>query len=304
MDRKIRAFLAIVEEGTLTAAAERVALAQPSLTKLLKRLEAELGAPLFERLPRGVVLTPFGERFHERARRIEAEYRFAVEELRALKNGHLPVLNIGAGPLYHMLHIPIVCEALTREFPRTRLNVVAAINRVTMPMLARGELDVVCGELSPEEQIYGVDSIPLMEAEQGIIMRRGHRLADAPMDADHLAGETWVLFQHDDRVLRALERFMGAGRHAFTVAVTTSSHATGLRIVSGSDYLMLGPAQLAPVIEEAGLLVRRPITPIRRFETGVSLRHSARSIPIVARLVELVAASTARQTEHLGVPMP
>ena len=106
MDRKIRAFLAIVDEGTITGAANRIGLAQPSLTKFLQRLETELGARLFERKTRGIELTTFGEKFLVRARRIEAEYRFAFEEIAAMKHGGLPVLRIGAGPLYHMLHVP------------------------------------------------------------------------------------------------------------------------------------------------------------------------------------------------------
>jgi DNA-binding transcriptional LysR family regulator len=294
MDRKIRAFLAIVEEGTLTAAAERVALAQPSLTKLLKRLEAELGAELFKRLPRGVVLTPFGERFYDRARRIEAEYRFAYEEIRAAKRGHIPVLNVGAGPLYHMLHVPNVFEVLVREFPRTTLNVVADINRATMPMLAKGDLDAVCGELSPEHEIYGVEEIELMDADMGIVMHPSHRLASEPLTPDTLRGQTWVLFQHDERAMQRLSRFMGNDPLSFSVAVTTSSFATGLRIVSGSDFLMLAPAQLAPVIEDAGLIVHTPDQPIWRLKTGIVIRSSIRSIPIVNRLIELLRESTSQ----------
>jgi DNA-binding transcriptional LysR family regulator len=296
MDRKIRAFLAIAEEGTLTAAADRVALAQPSLTKLLKRLEAELGAELFERLPRGVVLTPLGRRFHERAKRIEAEYRFAFEEIRAAKHGHIPVLKLGAGPLYHMLHVPNVFEVLVREFPQTTLNVVADINRATIPMLARGELDAVCGELSPDHEIYGVDEIELMDAEMGIVMRPSHGLASGPLTPDTLRRQTWVLFQHDERAMQRLSRFMGHDQTSFTIAVTTSSFSTGLRIVSGSDYLMLAPAQLAPVIEDAGLIVRTPAEPIWKLKTGIAIRNSIRSIPIIQRLIELLKVSTARST--------
>jgi len=83
---------------------------------------------------------------------------------------------------------------------------------------------------------------------------------------------------------------------SFTIAVTTTSFATGLRIVSGGDYLMLAPAQLAPVIEDAGLIVRTPEQPIWKLKTGIAIRNSIRSIPIVNRLIELLRESTSRST--------
>ena len=61
MDRSLRAFIAIAEERNLTKAAEKVGLAQPSLTKKLRLIEVEYGGKLFERLPRGMELTPLGE---------------------------------------------------------------------------------------------------------------------------------------------------------------------------------------------------------------------------------------------------
>jgi DNA-binding transcriptional LysR family regulator len=226
VDRKIRAFLAIVEEGTLTGAAGRIGLAQPSLTKFLKRLELELGAKLFERRTRGMELTAFGESFLGHARRIEAEYKFAVEEISAMRRGGLPVLRIGAGPLYHMLHLPMALQVLVREFPGTRLDVIADINRTVMPMLQRGEIDIVCGEIEPEVDGYGMEKVELLPAEIGIVMRPSHPLAGQALSGSALAGWTWVVFQQDDRALARLSKFMGGDRLGFRVAVSTSSFAT------------------------------------------------------------------------------
>lgn len=293
MDRKIRAFLAIVEEGTLTAAAGRIGLAQPSLTKFLQRLERELGAKLFERRMRGMELSSFGKAFLVHARRIEAEYKFATEEIAAMKHGGVPLLRIGAGPLYHMLHLPNALTGLVREFPGTRIDVFADNNLVTIPKLQRGEIDVVCGEIETEQPLYGMESVELLTADMGIVMRPDHPRAAQPMVPEALADRTFVLFQHDDRALTALARYLGARGFNHRVALSTSSFATGLRLVRATDYLMLAPAQLRPAIEEAGLIVRTPEEPIRRFMTGVTMRASSRSTPIVARLVELLKDSVA-----------
>ena len=56
----LRQFLAVVTEGTLTGAAEKVAVTQPALSKSIRKLERELGVPLFERLPRGIAIRAAG----------------------------------------------------------------------------------------------------------------------------------------------------------------------------------------------------------------------------------------------------
>lgn len=292
MDKKIAAFLAIVEEGTLTAAASRIGFAQPSLTKFLQRLEKELGTRLFDRKMRGMELTSFGETFLLHARRIEAEYKFAVEELAAMRQGGLPVLRIGAGPLYHMLHVPNALSSLVRQFPGTRIEVYADVNKVTVPMLQRGQLDIVCGEIEPGQASYGMETLLLLEADLGIVMRADHALAQGSLTQSVVAAYPFIVFQHDEPAQAQLARVLGGERLPYRVAVSTSSFATGLRLVADTDYLMIAPLQLRSVIEEAGLLVRAPGFNIRRFMTGVTVRTSSRSIPIVARLIELLQQST------------
>jgi DNA-binding transcriptional LysR family regulator len=303
MDRKIVAFLAIVEEGTLTAAAQRVGLAQPSLTKFLQRLETELGTRLFVRRTRGMELTSSGESFLRHARRIEAEYRFAVEEIAANRHGGLPVLRIGAGPLYHMLHIPRVLRHLVAEFPGTRIDVLAAINTIVFPMLQRGEMDVLCGEIDPELPTYGLDVRPLLTAEQAIVMRKGHPLQDTPMTPETLAGSSFVVFQQDERVLNRLDAYMAGGAHRYRIAVTTSSFATGLRLVAETDHLMIAPAPLQPVIGEAGLLLRRPESSLWSMTTGIVTRASSTSVPIISRFVALVTESTRQFPQAMAAPV-
>ncbi|WP_293862812.1 LysR family transcriptional regulator [uncultured Alsobacter sp.] len=300
MDRKIMAFLAIVEEGTLTAAANRVGLAQPSLTKFLQRLEAELGTRLFVRRTRGMELTSAGESFLRHARRIEAEYRFAVEEIAATKNGGLPVLRIGAGPLYHMLHIPRVLRTLMEEFPGTRIDVVAGINPIVFPMLQRGEVDVVCGEIDAELPSYGLELHPLVVVEHAMIMRPGHPLRDTLITPETLAGSSFVLFQHDERFMKHLDAYMAGGAHRYRVAVSTSSFATGLRLVAETDHLMIAPAPLEPVITEAGLIIRHPARTFWKMTTGLVTRGSSSSVPIIRTFVDLVRTSVRQFPEAMG----
>jgi len=80
---QIRYFVAVAEEGNVGRAAVRLRVAQPALSRQIRSLEDELGARLFERTPRGMVLAPPGEVFLGRARRILGEIDDAASAVRA-----------------------------------------------------------------------------------------------------------------------------------------------------------------------------------------------------------------------------
>jgi LysR family transcriptional regulator of abg operon len=82
---QIRDVVAIAESGSLRAAAQHLGLAQPALTRSIRELEHELGAALFERRARGMVLTAAGDVFLQRARAVQAELQRSRDEIDQLK---------------------------------------------------------------------------------------------------------------------------------------------------------------------------------------------------------------------------
>src|SRR5258708_40272499 len=108
--RQLRAFLAIAELGTFTAGALRVHVTQAAISMQIRQLENELGAKLFIRAPRRVMLTEAGEQLLQRARQILRDHDAAVDEIAELAGatpGRLRVRQTRgmgtAGIFYHIL---------------------------------------------------------------------------------------------------------------------------------------------------------------------------------------------------------
>src|SRR5256885_14143891 len=95
--RQLKAFLAIAEARTFTAAAHRIHYTQAALSMQIKQLEKEVGIPLFLRMPRRVVLTEAGERLIERAHLILREHDAALAELAELAGAEHGRLRVGSG---------------------------------------------------------------------------------------------------------------------------------------------------------------------------------------------------------------
>ena len=93
--RHLKYFISIVEEGTISQAAKRLNIAQPPLSQQLKQLEDELGATLFERHTRKMIITEEGILFYKRAKEILELLTGTVEEVRELSDGTKGILSIG-----------------------------------------------------------------------------------------------------------------------------------------------------------------------------------------------------------------
>lgn len=139
---QLRYFVACAETGSMTGAAKRSHVSQPSLSQQVKKLEQELGVPLFDRLGKGVALTDAGRALLPRARRILRELDDTHENLRVQVESGAGVLSIGAIPTIAPFLLPPVLARLRREFPKCVLRVKEDLTARLVDAVAQGELDV------------------------------------------------------------------------------------------------------------------------------------------------------------------
>jgi LysR family hca operon transcriptional activator len=137
--RHLRYFVAVAEEGSLSEAARtRLHTAQPSLSRQLRELEDEVGVQLFERRPRGMVLTQAGMRFLEHSREILARIDEAVNDTRAVRT----VLRVGSLPGLEPEVLPRVTRLAQAHVPDVEVRIVSAPSPGLVEQLRAGELDM------------------------------------------------------------------------------------------------------------------------------------------------------------------
>src|SRR3974390_2988629 len=145
--RQLRNFLAVMDLGSLSAAAEQVHLSLPALSRSLRALEDLLRVPLFDREGRGLVPTPSARAYAERARRMVFDEKEAARELALMGAGELGPLAFGMGSsIAHGLLAPMILP-LIGDSPGLRLRTMVQSSDVLFAALRREQLDFIVGDV-------------------------------------------------------------------------------------------------------------------------------------------------------------
>jgi LysR family transcriptional regulator, regulator of abg operon len=188
----LQLILTLAEAGTLRAAAGRMNVTQPALTKSLRQLEDEFGTAMVLRSPKGVRLTPAGELLAARAATAMRELDRAREEVAwQLRHARARVV-VGVSPAAAITLMPGALARLRARWPQVQVGVVDAIYPRVLTMVRAGELDLAAGPLPLEGAGRGLRVAPLFDAQQILVARAGHPLARARRLAA-LENAAWVV---------------------------------------------------------------------------------------------------------------
>jgi DNA-binding transcriptional LysR family regulator len=173
--QQLRYVVAVAEEGSFTAAADREGVAQPSVSAQIKTLEGELGLPLFSRGRSGAEPTAAGLALLPWARQALADCESGRAEVRALLGLRRGQLSLGATPSLTTSLVPGLLADFHRRHPGIGLRLRQAGSRDLVEELVAGRLDVALVILPVETELLATE--PLAEEELVLAVRADHPLA-------------------------------------------------------------------------------------------------------------------------------
>jgi DNA-binding transcriptional LysR family regulator len=203
---QVRYFLAVARTLNFTRAADECNVSQPSLTRAIKQLEAELGGDLFRR-ERPTQLTELGQRMHPLLKQCYEAAAGARSLATAFKSGEVGALRIA---LTHAVDLSLLIPFLSqikRQFNRLELRFLRGNSREVAEMLKKGEAELgIAAEL--DESWERLDSWPLFTEDFRLVLSKDHRLAKRDEIAlEDLQAEQWLsrnYCEHADRLSASL----------------------------------------------------------------------------------------------------
>ncbi|MFE2040871.1 LysR family transcriptional regulator [Streptomyces sp. NPDC059477] len=273
----LRVLVAVAETGSFTSAAVRLNYTQSAVSRRIAALEQRAGGALFERLPRGVRLSPAGRVLHRHALEVLGRLARAERELAVLHAGQGGLLHVGAFATAHISLLPAALRALGEARPEVETVVVEAPSAGLMERLADGALDLAVISDYPYglPSADGVTTAVLCDDELLVALPAGHRLASGgPVDLVELSDEAWLQHAYGDRptlLADAWARVGGAPKKIIRIAEWTGKFgyvAAGLGVAlvpSLAAWAVPGDIVLRRLTDPAlrrTIHVARPATPL------------------------------------------
>lgn len=241
---QLRYFCAVAREGGFTRAAQSQNVSQPSLSQQLQKLEEELGAPLFDRLPRGARLTRFGRAFLPRAEQILRELEEAKTEVEELAGREKGELVIGVIPTVAPYFLPGLLSGFAREHHSVSVRVVEDITPALLEKLEHGDLDVVVAALPAPKGNFRVVELfcePVLAA-----LPASHRLANRQsLRLEELSEEPFLLLKEGHCFRQTVISACAKARLDPQVVFESGQFATLLGLVAAGMGVSAVPAMAA-----------------------------------------------------------
>ena len=178
-------YLAVTREGTISAAAEALHVAQPSLSRQMRELEAEVGATLFVRGNRKITLTEEGMVLRKRAEEMVRLMQLTKDEISQVKNHVSGSIRIGAGESHAFRYLSRTAAAMAKEHPDIRFHITSGDTQDLTDELANGLIDFALVFSEPDHTLYQSIKLPekdtfgvLIPKESPLAKKKVVRLAD------------------------------------------------------------------------------------------------------------------------------
>jgi LysR family transcriptional regulator of abg operon len=291
---QIRDFVAVVQSGSLRAAARQVGVSQPAISKSIRQLEAELHVLLLQRNARGAAPTPAGKAFLARAKVIQTELRKAVDDLGTFRGGAEGSVAFGIAPQASMLIVPDAMTQFRRRHPTARVRIVEGVNTALLPQVRDETLDFSIA-MSPQHRLDpGIRFRPLLRLPLVVACRPDHPLAKAT-SLHELSGASWLMYYPLGSGAMLEQAFAAAEATMPRAIVQCESYATALALLAKSDTLgLITPPILGAAMGPYRLQAIRIREAIPAPLLGLYSRRDAPFTAAAAAMAQAITASARR----------
>lgn len=140
--RVLKYFVQVAKDHNFTRAAEHLYISQPALSKMIKKLESELGVPLFDIRTTGVYLTDFGEQLYQRVIPIISDFDSLSNFAREVQTQPTGILRVGVTPMLATLYMVDIFTEFNHCWPEIKLQIVEDGTILLRKSLLNGEIDI------------------------------------------------------------------------------------------------------------------------------------------------------------------
>ncbi|WP_138471292.1 LysR family transcriptional regulator [Poseidonocella sp. HB161398] len=291
--KRLQTFLAVAEAGSLSAAADRLRIAQPALSRQIRILEGEVGQTLFARSREGMALTAAGKLLQARVSGLLRQLEQGVEDVRSMEEAPQGKVAVGLVPSAAAVIGAELALAVHAAHPGIRLSLQQGYTSHLLGWLHRGEIDMALvyrsgGQLPAEDMV---------REELLLVGPEGHPLLEAPAEFAALDGQRMVLPSAENGLRLIVDQAAERAGIRFDVLAESAAFQLLLELVAKGMGLSILPRSAVAGMAAAGRFGWTGFAPPLHRDIQLVLPHGARR----SRAVEAVLPILRRTVlERLG----
>jgi DNA-binding transcriptional LysR family regulator len=273
--RQMALLMAIDETRNLHQTALATHMSQPAASKMLKDMEELFGVALFERLPRGMRPTVYGDTLTRHVRMALDNLAQGQSALAALQAGLSGQVNLGVILTPSMTLVPQAIAATKAEAPQLSIGVDVGTSDVLVDGLKRGRLDFLIARIPAQEEDLNLVFENLSEETECAVVRPGHpMLQHSTLSLQDIASSTWILSPRGSILRHQFDMlFRRHGLLPPTQVVETTAMSVIKALLQQTDFLHLMPLEVARYYAACGELTILPVELACNMESyGLILR--------------------------------
>jgi DNA-binding transcriptional LysR family regulator len=259
--RQLLLLIALDDYRNIHRAADELHMTQPAASKQIKDLEEMLNVRLFDRLPRGMEPTIYGETMIRHARMALTSLSLAHDDISALKAGLAGQVEVGVIMTPAMALLPRAIARIKEQAPLLRIGVQLEPSNVLMDQLKRGTLDFMIGRILEKEGSTGLVYEELTDEPACAVVRPGHPLLERKdLQLKDLAERPWILPPHGSIMRHRFDMmFRRAGLQPPVNVVDTTALLLVTALLQQTESLHVMPLEVAQYYASLNVMKILPI---------------------------------------------